>query len=99
MRIISKKKITEFCKRYPEAEKPLMEWYRKTKAANWQNISDVKATFPHADAVGKCTVFNASGNKYRVITWVVFEYYTVYIRHILTHKEYDMEGWKSDCKK
>ena len=99
MRIISKKKITEFCKRYPEAENPLMEWYKKTKAASWQNISEVKATFPHADAVGTCTVFNVAGNKYRVITWIVYEYYTVYIKNILTHKEYDQEAWKSDCKK
>ena len=99
MRIISKKKIKEFCKIHPEAEMSLNEWYKKTKAVTWNNITDVKATFPHADAVGTCTVFNAGGTRYRVITWIAYEFYTVYIRFILTHKEYDQEAWKSDCKK
>jgi mRNA interferase HigB len=64
MRVISKKKIREFSLMHPQAEKPLMEWYKKTKAAAWKNIADVKLTFPHADAVGTCTVFNVGGNKY-----------------------------------
>src|ERR1041384_5670721 len=99
MRVISKKKIKEFCLIHPEAEKPLMEWYKKTKAATWKNIADVKLTFPHADAVSSCTVFNVGDNKYRAITKISYEFYTIYIRFILTHKQYDMEGWKSDCQK
>jgi mRNA interferase HigB len=59
----------------------------------------MRAYIPHADAVGSCTVFNVGGNKYRIITKIAYEFYTVYIRFILTHKEYDMEGWKSDCQK
>lgn len=99
MRIISKKQLQDFCRVHPEAHAPLMEWYKKVKAASWQDISEVKQTFPHADAVGSCTVFNAGGNKYRLITRIIYQYYTVYIRFVLTHPEYDLARWKSDCQK
>ena len=99
MRVISKKQIQDFCQAHPEAQAPLMAWYKKVKAASWQNISEVKQTFPHADGVGSCTVFNAGGNKYRLITRIMYPYYTVYIRFVLSHAEYDLARWKSDCQK
>jgi mRNA interferase HigB len=40
------------------------------------------------------TVFNISGNKLRLITDVVYRYQTIYIKHVLTHAEYDKGAWK-----
>jgi mRNA interferase HigB len=50
--------------------------------------------FPHADQVDRLTVFNIGGNKYRLITYIVYEKKRIYIRDILTHKEYDKGKWK-----
>lgn len=42
----------------------------------------------------KLTVFNIGGNKYRLIAAIHFNRHKVYIRHILTHAEYDKDNWK-----
>lgn len=52
--------------------------------------------FPSADGVENLTVFDIGGNKYRLIALVDYEYQKVFIRAILTHAEYDKEGWKND---
>lgn len=72
-------------------------WYRITKKATWTSIADVRKTFSSADAVGTCTVFNICGNKYRLIAWINYETQKVFIRHVLTHADYDKEDWKSEC--
>ncbi|MFB2976909.1 type II toxin-antitoxin system HigB family toxin [Microseira sp. BLCC-F43] len=33
---------------------------------------------------------------YRLITLVDYKYQKVFIRHVLTHAEYDKEDWKND---
>jgi mRNA interferase HigB len=40
------------------------------------------------------TVFNISGNSYRLVTEVFYEDQTILVRHILTHAEYDRGAWK-----
>ena len=44
--------------------------------------------------VGDFIVFNIGGNKYRLITAIHFNRRKVYIRHVLTHQEYDRGAWK-----
>ena len=51
--------------------------------------------FTCADKVGKFTVFNIGGNKARLIAAIHYNRRKVYIRHILTHSDYDKETWKS----
>ena len=98
MRIIAKPILREFWLQNPSAETPLLSWYKEAKTAEWKNLADVKETFPHADLVGECIVFNVGGNKYRLITKINFRAKIIYIRFILTHKEYDQEKWKQDCR-
>lgn len=50
--------------------------------------------FPHADKVGKFTVFNVGGNKVRIIAAIHYNRGKVYIRQVLTHSEYDKGAWK-----
>ena len=53
------------------------------------------ATFAAADQVGNLIVFNIGGNKYRLITAIHFNRGKVYIRHVLTHPDYDRGEWKT----
>jgi mRNA interferase HigB len=94
VRIISKRWIREFGKRFPKAAEPLKHWTNAVQAAAWNDPGALKADFGSADFVGDLTVFNVGGNKYRLIAFVHYRRQIVYIKRILTHEEYDEGGWK-----
>jgi mRNA interferase HigB len=94
LHIISRKRLKETALRHPDAETALDVWFRIAKAALWQNLAEVRRTFASADAVGKWTIFNIRGNKYRLVAEINYKSHRIYIRHVLTHAEYDREGWK-----
>ena len=94
MHIISRKALRLFCQQYPDSEVALMRWFNIVSKTDFSSFSALRATFPSADKVGNLIVFNIGGNKYCLITSIHFNRMKVYIRHILTHKEYDLEAWK-----
>lgn len=96
MHIITRSRLIQFWEKHPNAETSLRLWYKLTTQAQWQNFSQLHQVFPSADQVGNLTVFNISGNNYRLITLIDYKYQKVFIRHILTHAEYDKENWKND---
>ena len=75
---------------------PLMRWYRVAKKALWNDVHEARADFPHADPVGKFTVFNIKKNEDRLITVVHSNRFKIYVRAVLTHDEYDNGKWKDD---
>jgi mRNA interferase HigB len=95
MHVISRKKLKEAAARHADLEGPLDAWFRIAKQAEWGSLADVRMTFSSADAVGKWTVFNIKGINYRLIAEVNYVFGRVYVRHVLTHTEYDRGGWKS----
>ena len=94
MHIITRKRLNEFAEKFPDTENALADWYRLMKQNNFTNFAEIKTIFSSADKVGKLTVFNISGNKVRLITAIHYNRKKVYIRAVLTHKEYDAEKWK-----
>lgn len=97
MRVISRKALRDFWRRYPDSEQPLRDWFRITSKAQWTSLAETRGDYPHADSVGACTVFNIAGNKYRLIAAIVYRIKRVYVRNVLTHAEYDRDLWKRDC--
>lgn len=97
MRVISRKKLRQFWQAHSDAERPLRAWLLVARAARWQRLGDVRRVFPHADRVGRCTIFNVGGNKYRLIAAIHYNRGVVYVRHVLTHAEYDRGQWKDGC--
>jgi mRNA interferase HigB len=59
-----------------------------------QALRGVKKTFGSADQVKPHTIFNISGNKYRLIAVVDYALQSVVIECVLTHAEYDEERWR-----
>jgi mRNA interferase HigB len=94
MNVISYKRIRQFSSICRDAETPLRAWYSTAKKASWKNLADLKRVYPSADLVGRYTVFNIKGNKYRLIARVIYRSQTVFIVAILKHKEYDLGKWK-----
>ena len=72
-----------------DSEQPLKSWHAVAQAASWRHFADLKVQFGSASAVGERVVFNIAGNKYRLVTYINYEFYTVYVRFIGTHAEYD----------
>lgn len=95
MHIITRRRLLEFGTNHPDAEEFLDRWYRIVKRTNLESFSDLRKTFPSADQVGKLTVFNIGGNKYRLIAFTVYEKKRIYIRKILPYKEYEQGKWKA----
>jgi mRNA interferase HigB len=102
MHVISRKKLTKFCDEHPEADdarEPLYAWFHVAERADWRKYADLKADYGSADVVGKYTVINIAGNKYRLIFEIFYESGVVLVRHALTHKEYDANRWREDAFK
>lgn len=91
MRIISKATLRAFWERHPSAAGPLKAWFAVVSVAEWQRPADVKAMFgTTVDFVAdNRIIFDISGNKYRLIVRVSYEYRQVLIKFVGTHAEYD----------
>jgi mRNA interferase HigB len=58
MRIIKRATLEEFWQRHTDAKVSLESWFAVVRAANWQTPAEMKRTYPHADLVGRRTVFS-----------------------------------------
>ncbi|MDE0484217.1 MAG: type II toxin-antitoxin system HigB family toxin [Candidatus Poribacteria bacterium] len=94
MHVISKKTLREFWEKYPDSQSPLRRWFKLMNRNSFGSFIELRAVFPSVDLVDHLIVFNISGNKYRLIASIHFNRGKVYVRHVLTHEEYDKEGWK-----
>ncbi len=96
MHIISKKRLVAAGRRHPDSLTALMRWYRVAKGAQWNDIHEARADFPHADPVDKFTVFNIKKNEYLLVTVAHYNRFKVYVRAVLTHEVYGKGKWKDD---
>jgi mRNA interferase HigB len=99
MWVISKARLRDFWQSPGNAasEGPLQAWHRFVETASWANWADVKAHYRTADMVGNCTVFNIGGNKFRLITRIMYDSHRVYVLKVMTHAEYSKDKWKAEC--
>jgi len=96
MHIITRKRLIEFANKNPHCATSLNSWYRILKHSTVVSFVELKNIFPSVDKVGKLTVFNIGGNKARIIASIHYNTQKLYIRHVLTHKEYDKNKWKEE---
>lgn len=97
MRVLSLAALRDFWERESQSEEVLRDFYKRLCRIEPRNLAELKLNFPSIDLVGKCYVFNVGGNKYRVIARIHFNRQMVFIRFVLTHREYDRDKWKSEC--
>lgn len=99
MHVISWRKCREFAQQHPEALAPLNTWYQLVKHGDhWNKFTDVRAVFGKTvDRVGECYVFNIHGGSYRLIAKIKKNWKVLYVREIMTHRDYDRGNWKENC--
>ncbi len=66
------------------------------EAGNFRHLMELREVIATADYVKPYTVFNISGNKYRLIAVVDYPLQTVSVEYVLTHKEYDELRWRTE---
>lgn len=86
--------LEKACKTYPDAASRLGTWKIAAEQASWASLNDIRKTWRDTDTVNGKTVFNIRGNNYRLICQINYRSQTVFIHGVLTHAEYDREGWK-----
>jgi mRNA interferase HigB len=93
MCIIKRGALQQFWQMHPDSKTRLESWYAVMRKANWKTPVELKQVYPNADLVGRRTVFNIAGNRYRLIARVNYRTQRVFFRYILTHAEYDGRAW------
>jgi mRNA interferase HigB len=90
MRIIARKTLTDYWEKEPAAKTGLRAWYAEALHAQWSSPAEVKALYGSASILKDGRVgFNIGGNKYRLVVWINYKFYTIYVRFVGTHEEYD----------
>jgi mRNA interferase HigB len=85
-----KRTLREFWGLHPDAEAPLLAWYREVQKEDWDIPATVKAKYRTASVIGgNRVVFNIKGNDYRLVVKINYPYRVVYIQFVGTHAEYD----------
>jgi mRNA interferase HigB len=100
--VISRKALREFWRKHPQAEMPLRAWYTRATQGSFGSYAELKRSFPAVDMVSlrrgvvtaRLYVFDIAGNKYRLIAAIHFNVQRLFVRHVLTHADYDHGGWK-----
>jgi mRNA interferase HigB len=92
MRVISNKALIDFSMIHPAAGEPLQAWRKIIESRSFVSFADIKTAFNAADKAGHYYIFDIGGNKYRIVAAIHFDCQKLYVRHVLTHKEYDK--WK-----
>ena len=96
LHVISKKKLEDFWRAHADAKAALIAWHNAAEQATWHNLDDVRQTYASADVVGKWTIFNIRGNRFRLIVVIHYNRQKLFIRRVLTHAEYNRGDWKQD---
>ena len=94
MRVITNRRLLNFAAIHHDASEPLQSWRAIMESSRYLNFSELRLSFRGVDKVGDLYVFNIAGNKYRLIAFLHFERQLCYIKHVLTHGEYDKGAWK-----
>lgn len=105
MNVISRKKLREFYEAKAERRRhadAFENWFKLTRKASWRSFQDARALFGQTDVANDtdskrtATIFDIGGNKYRIVTLIDYMRQTVLITHVMDHKEYDKENWKTE---
>jgi mRNA interferase HigB len=87
--IISLKALREFWQKHPEAEQAMRNWHTVAEHSRFVDFADLRRCFGSADYVAPYPVFDVGGNNYRLVTVVRYRDGKIFVRWVMTHREYD----------
>lgn len=94
MRVIKESTVKAYVAHRPDAEVAMLAWLQLLRRNAIPNFARMREIFGSVDKVGDFHVFDIRGNHYRIVCDVLYGQQIVFIKHILTHAEYDRGHWK-----
>jgi mRNA interferase HigB len=92
MHIITRKPFMDAAKKFPNDADSIKWSYKVLKNGNFSNPEELKAVFSSLDNFkykDKWWVIDIGGNNLRLLAFIEFQYNKMYVKHIVTHTEYD----------
>lgn len=81
--------LREFWRKHPAAEPALRQWHSIIEQTDFLDFAHVREFFNSAGYVPPFVVFDVAGNHFRIVVVVQYGAKRVYVREVLTHREYD----------
>lgn len=94
MKLIGRDVLQLFARKHSDSRSSLKSWTQGIEVNSFKHFADLKRTFGSADQVKPYTVFDISGNKYRLIAIADCAPQSVAVEYVLTHAEYDEGRWR-----
>ncbi|KFI21416.1 cytoplasmic protein [Nitrosococcus oceani] len=92
MHVISKQPFSEAVKKYPNDRQSIMDTYNVLRRGSFSSPFELRTVFPSLDNFKhkkRWWVIDMGGNNLRLIAAIQFVHQRVYVKHIVTHAEYD----------
>ena len=92
MHIISRIKFNEACEKFPNHCTALDETYKLLKCSVFKTPEEMKKVFKTLDNFkyrDKWRVIDIAGNHLRLIAFISFRINKVFVKHIVSHAEYN----------
>jgi len=90
MRILVKKTILYYSKKYPGAQTQLSIWFAEFSKMSFTSFNELKQVYGNASIVNNNrVVFNIKGNDFRLVVSINFLHQACYVIWFGSHKEYD----------
>lgn len=92
MHVISKRPFYDAAKQYPNQRQALMDLYRVLRGAKFDSPEAMRQVLPSLDNFtfkDKWWVLDVGGHHLRLIAFIQFLQNRLYVKHIVTHSEYD----------
>ncbi len=95
MRLVGRDRIERFVRKHSDSGSSLRRWVQVVEANDFRQFAELKETFASADYVRPYTLFNISGNKYRLVALVDYGLRMVSVEAVVKHEEYDEQSWRA----
>ncbi|GAA0463634.1 type II toxin-antitoxin system HigB family toxin [Aeromonas salmonicida] len=92
MHVISRKPFNDAAKLYPNDSEALVHVYSTLRSGDFSAPDELRKVFPSLDNFkyrDKWWVIDIGGNNLRLIAFIEFRDNRMYVKHIVSHAEYD----------
>lgn len=92
MHVISKKPFSDAAEKYPNDRESIMDTYNVLRKGDFETPLALKEVFSSLDNFkykDKWWIIDIGGNNLRLMAAILFSSQRIYVKHIVTHAEYD----------